>query len=133
MDCPAAWVQDIARHVKKLAPKKLFVDGTYGVNTSHLTIDEVDIFSNHYYPISITKLKDDLEKVGRVNKPYFAGEYGWNVNGTGDGSLAEWFKALEASPAAVGDTFWSLFGRNVPNCNVSFFFTPFFKVSILDD
>jgi mannan endo-1,4-beta-mannosidase len=60
MNVPAAWVQEIGTYVKSLAPKKLFVDGTYGVNSEHLNIPEVDIFSDHYYPISLTKLKSDL-------------------------------------------------------------------------
>jgi len=59
-DVPAEWVREIALHVKHLAPQKLFVDGTYGVNRSHLEIDEVDIYSNHFYPISISLLRQDL-------------------------------------------------------------------------
>lgn len=60
MNVPASWVQQIGAYVKSLAPKKLFVDGTYGVNREHLSIAEVDIFSDHYYPISLSKLKGDL-------------------------------------------------------------------------
>jgi len=59
-DVPVPWVREIGQFVKQLAPKKLFVDGTYGVNRSHLAIEEVDIYSNHYYPISINLLKQDL-------------------------------------------------------------------------
>ena len=117
MNCPATWVRDIARYVKTLAPGKLFVDGTYGVNRTHLTISEVDIFSNHYYPVSVDKLKGDLEAVAGAGRAYFAGEYDW-VSGSVS-SLAEWFAVLEKSPAAAGDAFWSLFGRNVPDCTVS--------------
>jgi len=57
---PVEWIREIGRYVKELAPQKLFVDGTYGVNQSHLAIEEVDIFSNHYYPISINLLKQDI-------------------------------------------------------------------------
>ena len=116
MDCPADWVRDIGRFVKSLCPEKLFVDGTYGVNATHLGIEEVDIFSNHYYGPSIDKLKDDLAKVVKANRTYFAGEYDWLPGPT---DLADWFKAIETSKGAIGDAFWSQFGRNVPDCTVS--------------
>lgn len=61
MDVPADWVKEVGKYVKSLAPQKLFVDGTYGVNQTHLNIEEIDIFSNHYYPVSLTKLRKDLE------------------------------------------------------------------------
>lgn len=61
MDVPIDWVREIGSYVKQLAPDKLFVDGTYGVNSSHFAVEEVDLFSNHFYPINVTKLEDDLE------------------------------------------------------------------------
>lgn len=63
-------------------------------------------------------------QVASVNKSYFAGEYDW-VGSADDGatprgdSLTDWFNVIEQSPVAVGDAFWSLFGHNVPDCNVS--------------
>jgi mannan endo-1,4-beta-mannosidase len=60
LDVPAAWVADIGKLLKSLAPKKLFVDGTYGVSREHLSIPEVDVFSNHGYPISASKMQSDL-------------------------------------------------------------------------
>lgn len=63
MNCPAEWVEDIGKLLKQLTPKTLFVDGIYGVNPTHLSIKEVDVFSNHYYPVEIKKLQDDLELV----------------------------------------------------------------------
>jgi mannan endo-1,4-beta-mannosidase len=61
MNVPREWLSEIASYVKSLAPKKLFVDGTYGVNATHLDIPQVDILSDHYYPISISKLQADLK------------------------------------------------------------------------
>lgn len=61
MDVPVEWLQNIASYVKELAPEKLFVDGTYGVNRSHLGVDGVDILSDHFYPVNITKLKGDID------------------------------------------------------------------------
>lgn len=149
MDVPVGWVREIAAYVKSLAPKKLVVDGTYGVNQSHLGVGEVDIFSDHFYPLDITKLQGDLDlgktdfisqflcgvemrraadtgsiAVASVNKSYFAGEFDWvgstdeGVTANGD-SLVDWFDTIEKSPVAAGDAFWSLFGHDAPNCNVS--------------
>jgi mannan endo-1,4-beta-mannosidase len=60
MNVPVAWVSEIGTLVKELAPKKLLVDGTYGVSREHLNIPEIDIVSNHGYPIGATKLRSDL-------------------------------------------------------------------------
>jgi mannan endo-1,4-beta-mannosidase len=61
MDCPSSWISEIGKYVKSLAPKKLFVDGTYGINQTHLNIPEVDIFSDHFYPPTVEKLKEGLK------------------------------------------------------------------------
>lgn len=115
MNCPRDWVQEIAQYVKELCPNKLFADGTYGVNATHLDIDEVDIVSDHFYPIDITKLQNDLDLVATSDKVYFAGEYDWtglNGGSTSNGDdLKSWYKIIEESDIAIGDTFWSLFGR----------------------
>lgn len=60
MDVPVEWTRDIARLVKEVAPGKLVVDGTYGVNETHLEVEEVDVFSDHFYPINVTKLRRGL-------------------------------------------------------------------------
>lgn len=62
--------------------------------------------------------------VASANKAYFAGEFDWvgstDGGATPDGdALAEWFSIIEKNPVAAGDAFWSLFGHDVPNCNVS--------------
>ncbi len=69
----------------------------------------------------------DLElhrQVVAANKTLFAGEFAWNSRSaqasTDDGSLATFFRTIEQSPAAGGDAFWSMFGHNVPHCDVSF-------------
>ncbi|GAB1310044.1 mannan endo-1,4-beta-mannosidase [Madurella fahalii] len=118
MNVPVPWVREIGQLIKELAPNKLFVDGTYGVNRTHFEIDEVDIFSNHYYPISISKLRADLELMSIADRPYFAGEYTWLGEGaTSDANLTAWFREIETSPSVAGDAFWSLFGHNVPDCS----------------
>ncbi|KAI1357488.1 glycoside hydrolase superfamily [Xylaria arbuscula] len=116
MDCPASWVKDIAAYVKSLAPRKLVFDGTYGINKTHLSIEEVDVFSDHFYPPDNEKLQAGIDAVASVNKVYFAGEYDW-VGASGGDSLESFFETLENSPTVGGDAFWSLFGRNGLDCD----------------
>ncbi|KAI1736917.1 glycoside hydrolase superfamily [Xylaria scruposa] len=116
MNCPADWVRDIAKYVKSLAPNKLFFDGTYGINKTHLNIEEVDVFSDHFYPIDTKKLNAGIEAVKSAGKVYYAGEYDW-VGTSGGDSLESFYQILESSPTVGGDSFWSLFGRNGPDCN----------------
>ncbi|KAF2453838.1 glycoside hydrolase superfamily [Lineolata rhizophorae] len=114
---PVAWTREIAQFVKELAPRKLVVDGTYGVKEGALAIEEVDIYSNHYYPVDNAKLSADLETVGEAGKVYFAGEYDWS-----DAGLDSWLSLIEErqgmdEPVIAGDQFWSLFGHDVPDCS----------------
>ena len=123
MNSPRDWVQDIVRYVKELTPGKLFVDGTYGINKTHLDIPEVDIYSDHFYPVSTIKLQQGLSAVADAGKVYLAGEYDWVGTKAGADSLESFFKIIEKHPAAGGDQFWSQFGRNEPDCAVSLFST----------
>lgn len=118
MDCPAHWVKDIAAYIKSLAPRKLVFDGTYGINKTHLNIEEVDVYSDHFYPPNNEKLQAGIDAVASVDKVYFAGEFDW-VGASGGDSLESFFEILENSPTVGGDAFWSLFGRNGLDCNVS--------------
>lgn len=118
MNCPAHWLEDIAKYVKRLAPQKLLFDGTYGINKTHLNIKEVDVYSDHFYPVDTKKLQAGIDAVKSAGKIYFAGEYDW-VGASGGDSLESFFEILENDRTVGGDTFWSLFGRNAPDCAVS--------------
>lgn len=122
-DVPVEWTDEICRYVKKLGPNKLCIDGTYGVNKTHLGIASVDAFDDHYYPLNITKLQSDIELVGSAEKVYIAGEYDWTGLNPSAPSLQSWYDIIEArqntsNPAIAGDLFWSLFMHDVPNCNI---------------
>ena len=97
------------------------IDGTYGVNPSHLSIPEIDIFSNHYYPTDNAKLSADIASVASANKTYIVGEYDWIGNNPSSSSLDSFFEIIESrqklpNPVVVGDQPWSLFGHNAPDC-----------------
>ena len=122
-DVPVKWTDEICQYIKQLAPHKLCIDGTYGVNKSHLSIASVDAFDDHYYPLNITKLKSDIDLVGSANKVYIAGEYDWTGNIASAPSLESWYSVIEerqktSNPVIAGDLFWSLFMHDVPNCNI---------------
>lgn len=121
-DVPAAWTDEICQYIKQLGPHKLCIDGTYGVNETHLSIDSVDVFDDHFYPLNITKLETDIELVRSANRVYIAGEYDWRGIDASAPSLQSWFDVIEAAqntsePVIAGDQFWSLFMHNVPDCN----------------
>ena len=107
--------------MKKLAPRKLFIDGTYGVAPDHLDIKDVDIYSDHFYaPRNISKLKTEIGLVGAANKVMIAAEYDWRQAVPGP-TLPEFLNVIleqsrKPKPVIMGDHFWSLFGHNVPDC-----------------
>jgi mannan endo-1,4-beta-mannosidase len=116
-------------------PKKLCSDGTYGINPSALNIPEVDIYSNHYYPLNITQMDQDVKLTSAANKVYYNGEIDWtglNAGRNPGDKLADFYgyiqKTQKENSYTVGGTLiWSLFGRNVPDCSVR---VPFLLVSL---
>ena len=122
---PASWTAEISAYIKRLAPKKLVIDGTYGINATSLAIKTVDIVSDHFYPRNLTKLQEDIALAGSAGKPYLVGEYAWNGYNYGNPPagppLADFLAAIEArqrlaQPVVTGDLFWSLFMHDVPDC-----------------
>ncbi len=128
-DVSVAWTQEIAQYIKKLGPKKLVVDGTYGINATHFSIPEIDIYSDHFYPLSNSKLEAGIAAVAAANRVYIAGEYDWtglNGRATPQGDTpASFYKIIEdhqksEDPVVAGDLLWSLFMHNAPDCMVSY-------------
>ena len=122
-DVPVAWTDEICLYVKHLGPNKLCIDGTYGVNKTHLSIASVDAFDDHFYPLNLTKLRSDIDLVGSADKVYIAGEYDWTGNIASAPSLQSFYDVIEerqnmTDSVIAGDLFWSLFMHDVPNCNI---------------
>jgi mannan endo-1,4-beta-mannosidase len=64
--------------MKSTAPKKLIIDGTYGtygINKTHFTLSDIEIFSDHFYSQNVAKLHNDIASVGPANRVYPAGVY----------------------------------------------------------
>jgi mannan endo-1,4-beta-mannosidase len=86
-------------------------------------VDEIDIFSDHFYPLNNTILTSDIATVESANRVYLAGELAWTPGGSGD-SLASFYDIIlerqnSRAPVVAGSLFWSLFGHDVPDCSVS--------------
>lgn len=117
---PNDWIREICQFVKQLGPNKLCVDGTYGVNTTHFHITEIDIFSDHFYPINVTLLESDIAAVQSAHRVYLAGEIAWT--GVSGDPLQSFYDVIlkqqnSHTPTVAGSLFWSLFMHNVPDCS----------------
>jgi mannan endo-1,4-beta-mannosidase len=113
--------------LKSLGPQKLCIDGTYGVNKTHFSVAEIDIFSDHFYPLNDAILQEDIAAVETADRVYLAGEIDWTgLNGqtTPQGDTLESFYDIilarqnTSSPVVAGSLFWSLFMHDVPDCTV---------------
>ncbi|KAI0391993.1 hypothetical protein F5Y17DRAFT_382723 [Xylariaceae sp. FL0594] len=84
------WTRSIAQHIKALAPSKLVMDGTLGIATSHLSIPEVDIYSDHFcyrpdpYHLHVARLKRNIRRARREGKVFFAGAWDWKGGKAGE-------------------------------------------------
>lgn len=107
---PANWTGVIAEHVKSVDTNHLVLDGRYGIDPEALLLDTVDIYSDHYYPMSVVKLQSDAEQVYSAAKVFLVGEYGWS-DGSVDflQSFLEEAEALTEAGKLAGDLYWSLF------------------------
>jgi hypothetical protein len=102
------WTEEIANHIKSIAPNQLVIDGKYGVDRSSLDIPSVDIYSNHYKIIS--HFVNEAALVKSYNKAYYMGEYDWNgVRNTTD-TLQDYVNALEENDVDMA-SLWSLMGH----------------------
>lgn len=95
-DVPAEWTAEITAYIKALAPTKLTIDGTYGINESHLNLSSVDIYSDHFYPLDISKLSEGVAAVEKAEKVYFAAEYGWTPESQTVSKIGEFFEWIES-------------------------------------
>lgn len=106
------WTSQVAAYIKSLAPNQLVIDGRspvwqVGVDTESLIDPNVDVITDHFYPMSVTNLETALATPNLSNKVYFCGEYDWN-HLYGGSTLDEFLTAIENSPAVRGNLFYTL-------------------------
>ncbi len=114
---PTSWVQRIASYIKHIDTNHLVMDGN-DMNSGatpdikgDLALTSVDIYTGHYYPLSIGGLKWDAYQAQGANKVFVVGEYDWTNQHGGD-ALADFLYEIEQYQAISGDLFWSLFGHD---------------------
>ncbi|GAA5906888.1 hypothetical protein JCM6882_006857 [Rhodosporidiobolus microsporus] len=100
---PVEWTRSVARLLKELAPRTLVVSGSYGVRRDELGIEEVDIHSDHFYPLYTSRLSrsSSLASSSPYSKPFLAGEYDWTNALAARLQWAWWAMALPVVVAAV--------------------------------
>ncbi|GAA5975744.1 hypothetical protein JCM10908_005267 [Rhodotorula pacifica] len=115
---PASWTQEIAAHIKSLAPNTLILDGTDGLTTysgdlgnTGVGLSAVDLVTDHFYPALQWLLsKDEGWMNSRKQQVFYVGELDWTGQKGGD-SLSTFYSTLENWPGA-GSMMWSVFGHD---------------------
>ncbi len=114
---PTSWVQRIASYIKKVDTHHLVMDGNEMNSDAtpnmqgDLALANVDMYTGHYYPLSVGELKLNAYRAHKANKVFVVGEYDWTNEHGGD-ALANFLHEIEQNSAISGDLFWSLFGRD---------------------
>jgi mannan endo-1,4-beta-mannosidase len=118
---PAQWTKTMAAFIKSIAPNHLVLSGRYGVSQEELSIAEVDMYSNHFYPPNTTVLENDLQITTLANKNYFVGEFGWTYNFTDSSNLPNFLNTVFKGESSSAALFWSTFPHNDdPNHNYGY-------------
>ena len=81
------------------------MDGTYGINPAALEFPEVDLYSDHFYPMNSKRMIAGAQAVANAKKVYIAGEYSWKNPELTMGFLT----AAQENKAVSGTQYWSLF------------------------
>ena len=108
LQAPAAWVADIAAHIKSLAPRQLVLDGNAQVTADHLPLASVDVVSTHFYPPDAAKLAQGALAAAAAGKVFIAGEYGWSNSMDYNATILV-CEAVGGASACAGTAAWSLF------------------------
>lgn len=103
LKAPAAWVREMAPHVKQLAPKQLVAE-------SYFTADDnpgVDIVQDHLYqgdPAKMIPVIQESTKRAKGKKVYLVGEFGF-ISTEGMRAIMD---TIIADPDICGGLMWSL-------------------------
>ncbi|HXY73249.1 MAG TPA: hypothetical protein VEM41_11955, partial [Actinomycetota bacterium] len=105
---PRSWTSRISAYIRSIDPRHLIEDGYAGIHRPDLDLPDVDLFSDHFYPLDTARLRSDARTVAAAHKVFVVGEYAWNDPGALPGFLA----AAQSAAALGGDLYWALDGLN---------------------
>jgi|GEM_PF-1184390 len=84
-----AWTETIAAYIKSIAPHQLIADGHYAesnsnslLTTSQLQLANVDLYTDHLYPLNISTMQANAILTHQYNRVYYVGEYDWTDQAT---------------------------------------------------
>jgi mannan endo-1,4-beta-mannosidase len=105
---PANWTDSISKFIKNIDENHLVMDGTYGIELDHLNLTDVDVYTDHFYPPSRSRLLKGLTMVHAANKVYSLGEFGWTANPNG-GEMDEMLQTCLSHSVCLQAAPWSFF------------------------
>ncbi len=108
---PTAWTQAISTYIKSIDNNHLLIDGKYGLDSNAAKLNNIDILSDHFYPMNSAKVTRDASNAQEANKVLYVGEFNWNDSAGGD-RLADFLAAIESHPGIAGDTYWELWSHD---------------------
>ncbi len=116
---PVDWTRTIARYLKDVDPHHLVLDGSrqvdpdgsWHINEHDLSLPTIDLYTDHYYPMSVSQLHRDASVVRAAHKVFVVGEYGWSSDPDRENTLERFLAAAQSDPNVAGDLYWSLFGH----------------------
>lgn len=104
---PVAWTTTISAYIKQLDANHLIMDGTVGIQTSALSISNVDIYGNKFYPASSSQIGTDATATSGANKAYIVTEWDW-TGANGGTAPATFMSAIQGNSNITGDCFYHL-------------------------
>ncbi|MBA2678729.1 MAG: hypothetical protein H0U76_10105 [Ktedonobacteraceae bacterium] len=107
LDATNSWTQSISTFIKNIDPHHLVIDGRTGVDPDAAALTTIDIVSNHYYPMRVEQIAQDVKNAEAAQKVFYVGEFNWN-NKSGDDELSMFLSTIESHPVIAGDTYWEL-------------------------
>jgi len=108
---PTIWTKVISTYIKNNDSHHLVMDGRVGIDPNVAGLSNVDIVSNHYYPMNIAKLTSDANEAKKIGKVFCIGEFDWN-NANGGDALSSFLATIESNTSVSGDLYWELWSHN---------------------
>jgi hypothetical protein len=108
---PTTWTQTISTYIKSIDTNHLLIDGKYGLDPNAVSLNNIDIVSDHFYPMNSARVIRDASTAQEANKVLYVGEFNWNYNAGGD-RLDNFLATIESHPVIAGDTYWELWSHD---------------------